>query len=264
LKKRTYTAIIIGSGNVARLLSLQLQKNGIKIRQVYSKTKKNAIVLARELNAGYVSTLSELDRSADYCIIAVSDDSIIAIGKKLRLKNTLVVHTSGTVSIDLIKNCSSETGVLYPLQTFQKNSNISFKEIPLLIEANNKTALLSLKKLAGKISNKIIITDSEKRKIIHLAAVFANNFTNHLFSIAEDLLMKSQSDAPGKKPDIKILLPLIKQTVRNLENNSPSENQTGPAIRGDKKTIKNHLKMLKNKKTEKAIYKILTRSIQDS
>lgn len=255
MKNNKNTAVIIGSGNVARHISLQLQKNGIKILQVYSKTKKNAMLLAKELKATPVFSLKGIDPSANYCIISVSDDAVSEIGKKLRLKNTLVVHTSGTVSMDEIKKCSSSTGVLYPLQTIQKNSNLSFKEIPLLIEANSKTSLSTLKKLAGTLSAKIIEADSEKRKTIHLSAVFANNFTNHLFTIANDLLKK-------EKLDIKILLPLIKQTVEKLEKNSPSKNQTGPAARGDKKTIKGHLKMLKENKKVKAIYKMFTSAIQ--
>jgi len=155
-----------------------------------------------------------------------------------------------------IRNPKSENncGVFYPLQTFSKNQKINFKDVPICIEANNKKTLNILSNLAKSVSNNIYFTNSEQRKSLHLAAVFACNFTNHLYSISENILKKENID-------FEILKPLIIETANKIKNHSPLEMQTGPAIRNDKEIIKEHLKLLKRNKTEQNIYKLLTENI---
>lgn len=247
--------MVIGSGKVATALSLHLKKEGKKIKQVFSRNIKHAVLLAKKLNAQPIHSLKQLDKNADCCIIAVKDDAIREVAKKIRLRNTLVIHTSGTVPLKALKKCSENTGVMYPLQTFGKGIEVGFNKVPLLIEGNNNASEKILRKLAATISRKVLSADSEKRKAIHLAAVFANNFSNHLFAVADDILKR-------EKLDISLLLPLVEQTVENLKNDSPKKNQTGPAKRNDKKTIREHLKKLSG--NEKKIYRLLTQAIQQS
>jgi predicted short-subunit dehydrogenase-like oxidoreductase (DUF2520 family) len=187
-------------------------------------------------------------------IIAVKDDVIDEVAKKIKLNNKLVVHTSGSTALHVLKNTSNHYGVFYPLQTFSKNKKVDFKTVPICLEANGNTTLKVLQQLAKTISTDIYNTDFNQRKALHLAAVFACNFTNHLYSISSQLLKKYQLP-------FDILKPLIQETATKIENNSPAEVQTGPAIRGDKKIMEMQLKMLSTEKEFLQVYKLLSKSI---
>ncbi|HEX8516528.1 MAG TPA: Rossmann-like and DUF2520 domain-containing protein [Bacteroidia bacterium] len=245
---------IIGAGNVGTQLGLALFNAGYKIGQVYSQTKSSSSTLAKKLQAESITDLKKIKAGSSVYIIAVKDDAIESVVKKLRLSNEIVVHTSGSISIDILKKCSKNYGVFYPLQTFTKGKNINFREVPICIEGNNKVTSTTLQYFAKSISGNVQIIDSQQRQIIHLAAVFACNFSNHMYAIAEEILKKN-------KLSLDILKPLIAETAEKIKTHAPADVQTGPAVRGDKKVMKGHLKILKDKKL-KNIYKIISTDIK--
>jgi predicted short-subunit dehydrogenase-like oxidoreductase (DUF2520 family) len=246
--------VLIGAGNVATNLALALYNEGYLISQVYSRTKTSAEILAKKINAKAVTDLKKLNTAAAIYIIALKDDAIEDVAKKIHLTDKIVVHTSGTVSLNVLKGASENYGVFYPLQTFSKGRILDFKKIPICIEANNKATATSLTYFAKSISNEVQKINSEHRKTIHLAAVFACNFSNHMYTIAENILVKN-------KLSLDLLKPLIEETAEKIKNNSPAKMQTGPAVRGDKKTIKAHLKLLSGQKDKKQLYDLLSKSI---
>lgn len=245
---------IIGSGNVATHLSLQLKNCGFEIVQVYSKNIENAKILAEKLNANYTSQMNEINFNSDVYIISVSDSAIEQIVENLNINNKIILHTSGSTSMDVFKNKFDNYGVLYPLQTFSKNRKIEFENIPIFIEANNEKSFEIIEKIANKISTKVYKSDSETRKTLHISAVFANNFTNQMYAIAKNLLDK-------KNIDFDVLKPLISETTQKIFELSPENAQTGPAVRNDEIIINSHLEMLKNKPKLEKIYKFVSDSI---
>lgn len=255
-KKVSYKIVLIGAGNVAASLSFTLRKAGHTIVQVYSKHMSSAVALSKSLKCAYTDSLKAIDKTADIYIIAVKDDAIIEVAKQLKLKDKIVVHTSGSVELNVLKPVSKNYGVFYPLQTFSKTKKVNFKGVPVCLEASNGVTLNTLISLAEGISDKVQKINSEQRRIIHLAAVFACNFSNHLYVIAENILMFN-----GLSLDI--LKPLIEETAKKIKYASPSQVQTGPAIRNDKRTMDNHLKMLKYNKSYQHLYKLLSKSIMD-
>ncbi|MCB0448266.1 MAG: DUF2520 domain-containing protein, partial [Gelidibacter sp.] len=191
--------------------------------------------------------------NADVYIIAVSDDAIADLSSHIPFDNRLVVHTSGSVGIyDLDKK--HKRGVFYPLQTFSKTADVNFKNVPICIEVIDKNDLKTLKSLATALGSKSHKVNSDQRKALHLAAVFVNNFTNQLYRVAHEI-----TESEGVEFDI--LKPLILETAKKVQHLSPYMAQTGPAKRNDKRTIRKHLKLLKNEH-HKTIYELLTSSIQ--
>ena len=227
------SVLLVGKGNVAtHLYTAFLKAEKINVKQISSRRLENIT-------------------PADVTIIAVSDDVIAEVSSKI--KNTFVVHTSGSVALNDLKN-NSNKGVFYMLQTFSKEKEVDFSEVPFCLEATNEKEYLLLEKLAESIGKKIYPINSKQRKTLHVAAVFVNNFTNHLFKIGNDIC--EENNVP-----FEILQPLIKETALKIETLSPEKAQTGPAIRKDKETIKNHLNLLNKEQQE--IYTILTKSIQN-
>lgn len=248
--------VIIGAGNVATHLSIALTKAGLKPVQILSKTENNAAKLAFLINSQYTTNPDEL-KDADLYILAVSDSAINEIIELPRLKNKFIAHTAGSVPMKVFKKVTPKYGVLYPLQTLKKSIEVDFTKVPLCIEASDEQSLLMLKQIAYKISDNVYFVNSEQRKNLHLSAVFANNFVNHLFAIANDIVEKSGVDK-------KILLPLIEQTFLNIQKNKPAMIQTGPAIRNDFSTIDNHLELLKQfPEIYSSVYKLISKSIQE-
>lgn len=248
--------VLIGAGNVATHLGLALKKSNHTILEVYSKHNPSAIELAEKLKCPSTTSLNEINQNADIYIISVKDDAIANVAEHLHLNDKIIVHTSGSVDINVIKSCSKNYGVFYPLQTFSKNKKADFKNVPICIEANNTFTFKILENLAESISNNIHKITSQQRINIHIAAVFACNFTNHFYAIA-DTILKSNNLS------LDLLKPLIAETAEKIKNNSPLEMQTGPAIRGDKKTMDKHLKMITDKKY-KQLYKLVSKSIEDT
>jgi predicted short-subunit dehydrogenase-like oxidoreductase (DUF2520 family) len=190
-------------------------------------------------------------KKADLYILAVKDDVISKIVSNLQ--NIAIVHTSGSVSMDVFDNNFTNHGVFYPLQTFSKNSELDFSETPICIEASNNEFENELINLGKKLSGNVIKINSEQRKQLHIAAVFACNFSNHMYTISAEILSRSNID-------FKLLLPLINQTVKKLKDNKPSDMQTGPAKRDDKKVINAHLENMEDEIT-KEIYQLISNAI---
>lgn len=245
------TVTILGAGNVASHLykAFKNAKN-VTVKQWYNRTYSDISSYANEVDT--IDDLSKLE-DADIYIMAVSDDSIASLSRALPFENRLVAHTSGSVSIhDLDKK--NQRAVFYPLQTFSKDAELDFSEVPICIEVTEKENLQLMKDLAKALGCKPYKITTEQRQTLHLSAVFINNFTNQLYRIAHEI-----SDA--KSINFDILKPLIMETARKVQDMSPYKAQTGPAKRNDKKTIKRHLKQLENEE-HKAIYELLTASIK--
>jgi len=247
--------VIIGSGNVATHLGKTLCEKKHSIVQIYSKTLSNAKALAEKLHADFTDQIENVNRDADSYVIAVTDNAVEEVAHKINVNDKLIVHTSGSITMDILKNCSENYGVFYPLQTFTKEKQVVFSEIPICIEANSKKNEQTLSELAQSLSNSVHFINSEQRKIIHLAAVFACNFTNHLYGVAEEIL--SENEIP-----FEILKPLIAETTEKIKENSPKKTQTGPAIRKDEKVLKKHLEMLNNKPEWQELYSLISKGIQ--
>lgn len=257
LKSNSLNIVFIGSGNVATQLGLALKSAKHNIVQVYSKQSKNANTFAKLLKCKAAATLKSIDTTADLYIIAIKDDEIKTIAKQLQLKNKIVVHTSGSITMSAIQGTSANIGVFYPIQTISKSKTTDFKNVPICIEANNKATLAILNKLAKSISTSIHTITSEQRKQIHLAAVFACNFANYLYTVAEDILHK-------QKLPLRLLYPLIEETAKQISKQSPSLLQTGPAKRNDKKVMQQHIKQLGGNKALIQVYKLMSKQIAES
>ena len=243
--------IILGYGNVGyHLTNALVNISEVSINQIFSRNKLEDKRLPYKVP--FISNLSDL-KEADVYIIALPDDAIASFSKSLPFKNKLVVHTSGSVSMEQLSN-RNRRGVFYPLQTFSTNSKPNFKEIPICVEAEKASDLQLLLKLGRFISENVDEISSNERAKLHLAAVFVNNFVNHMYCISEELLIDE-----GLNFDL--LKPLIRETAKKIDRLSPKESQTGPAKRNDQKTIKNHLHLLEDG-PYKSIYEQLTKSIQ--
>jgi predicted short-subunit dehydrogenase-like oxidoreductase (DUF2520 family) len=245
---------LIGSGNVATHFAAAFKNAGHKIIQVYSKSYQNAALLAYHVGAEAADKLEELSTETDIFIIAVKDDVIGEVAQKLAPYQKPLVHTSGATDMQVILKSSPQAGVLYPLQTFSKVGEVNFREVPLCIEASTDRLTLALEQLSQTISNNVYRVDSQQRKILHLAAVFACNFPNNLYGIAQMLL------APHRL-DFNMLRPLILETAQKVQQNLPPDVQTGPAIRNDEKTMAAHLQLLGNDAGLQQIYELLSQSI---
>ncbi|RQO65014.1 DUF2520 domain-containing protein [Pedobacter sp. KBW01] len=247
--------VLLGSGNVATHLAKALKAKGEDVVQVYSPNLVNAKLLADNIAAEAVSDLSAVKVDADLYIISVKDDAIESIAEGLKAVSGLVVHTSGTTDIKVLSSQVKHAGVFYPLQTFSKRKDVSFDRIPLCIEATGAVELDVLKQLASKLSQQVYELDGDKRKILHLAAVFACNFPNHLYALANRVLQQNDLD-------FEIIRPLIAETADKVMTNLPENVQTGPAVRDDETTINKHLSMLNDMPGLQEIYQTLSDSIK--
>lgn len=242
---------IIGSGNVAQhLISAVLEAENIQLLQVAVRQESSVdfLIDSQKIVTDYSQLLE-----ADLYIIAVSDSAIAEVSAQLPFSDRLVAHTSGTMPIDAL-SAKNRRAVFYPLQTLSKTKSVDFKKVPLCLEAENQTDLDLLTAVGNAISDHVYFINSQQRKSLHVAAVFVNNFSNHLYSIGEEICKE------GNIP-FDILKPLIAETAEKINHLDPKKAQTGPAIRGDQNTIDAHLQFLKNSNF-KNIYSILTQSIQ--
>ncbi|RDC55876.1 DUF2520 domain-containing protein [Pedobacter chinensis] len=247
--------VLLGSGNVATHLAKALKAKGENVAQVYSPNLINAKSLADQIEAEAIDDLSQVNQTADLYIISVKDDAIESIAISLKKVKGLVVHTSGTTDVKVLSAHVKQAGVFYPLQTFSKAKEVSFNNIPLCIEATDENQLDILKQLASELSNQVYEMDGKKRKVLHLAAVFACNFPNHLYALANQIL-----DQNGL--DFNIIRPLIAETADKVMANLPENVQTGPAMRADESTMNKHLGMLENLPELQNIYQTLSNSIK--
>ena len=240
--------VILGAGNVATHFFKAFKKaENVEVIQVYNRSEASLEVF--KSNTQTTSDLAKL-KKADIFLVCVKDDAIEALISKLSHLDGIVAHSSGSVPLS---TSAKRNAVFYPLQTFSKQTEVNFKEIPICIETSAAEDFPVLKQLAHSISEKVFEISSEQRKKLHLAAVFACNFSNYMYSIAEDLC--NQNEVP-----FEVLSALIKETAQKATLHSPKSVQTGPAKRNDQATIKQHLAQLNNA-DYKEIYKLLTQSI---
>ena len=242
--------ILIGSGSVATNLALNLDKNKYSVQQVFSRTKENAEILAKKINADFTNDINKLQKG-DITLLCIKDDFIASFLEGKLFQN--LIHTSGSENINVLKNSAQDFGVLYPLQTFNKEVKINFTEIPILIEANTVKFKKVVLELASSLSNKVINITSKKRRQIHIAAVFACNFSHHMLSISKEIM-------DNEDLDYSLLLPLIEQNNKKSLLEDPQKLQTGPAKRNDVKLINEHIKEIKNLH-HKDIYRLLSDNI---
>ncbi|WP_282136327.1 Rossmann-like and DUF2520 domain-containing protein [Seonamhaeicola maritimus] len=247
------SVIILGAGNIGTHLYKAFKKaENIKVNQWYNRSIKNINKYKNEVDV--TDDISQL-KDADVYILAVSDEAVAPISTALPFENKLVVHTAGSVNIhDLDKK--HRRGVFYPVQSFTKTANLDFSDIPICIETLDKKDYNLLKSVALELGGPVKKVNSDQRKVLHLAAVFVNNFSNQMYRIAHEIV---ESEAA----EFDLLKPLIMETARKIQDMSPYMAQTGPAKRNNLKTIKKHLTLLENDQ-HKEIYKLMTQSIQET
>jgi predicted short-subunit dehydrogenase-like oxidoreductase (DUF2520 family) len=245
---------LIGSGNVATHLAAAFKNAGHAIAQVYSRDMQNASLLAYHVRAEAIGNLDAINPETDLFIIAVKDDAIGDIAKSLAKHNKLIVHTSGATSLQLLLDYTGNAGVFYPLQTFSKTKEVDFKTVPLCVEGADENITARLEVLAKTISRNVYRVNSDKRKILHLAAVFACNFPNYLYYAAGMLLQQHDLD-------FNMLRPLILETAEKVQEHLPADVQTGPAIRNDEKTMTAHLQLLLDNPELQQLYSLLSQLI---
>jgi len=245
---------IIGSGNVATHFAAAFKNAGHRIVQVYSRDIQNAALLAYHVGAEPIDDLNQITAETDIFIISVKDDAISPIAETLAKYQKLIVHTSGATDLSALTSVTQQAGVFYPLQTLSKNKEVDFLTVPLCIEGADEAITKQLEQLAQTISNHVYRVNSGQRKILHLAAVFACNFPNYLYSVAQQLLANHDME-------FELLRPLILETAQKVQDHLPLEVQTGPAIRNDQSTMAMHLEMLKDEPELKDIYGLLSQAI---
>lgn len=246
----------IGSGNVATHLAKAFSKKGITIQQIYSQTCDHSEILAWQSNAIYICNLDELNLDVDLLIFAVKDEVIKTLSQYILQKNPSIkmVHTSGSVGLDVFDGAVN-SGIFYPLQSFSKTKKLDLSQVPFLITTSNISFRNELIELAKLLSNKVYEYTDEQRRHLHIAAVFVNNFSNHLFAIAQDYCEQHQLD-------YQLLMPLIHETITKIDTILPKDAQTGPAKRNDIEIIEKHLQLLKKENEHLyLIYNLLTTSI---
>jgi predicted short-subunit dehydrogenase-like oxidoreductase (DUF2520 family) len=246
--------VLIGTGNVATRLGLALRRSGLVIRQVYGRTPSAVETLATALHADPILDEKAITSQADLYILAVSDDAITDVATSIRGKERFMVHCSGSVPMEVFNPYTEHCGVIYPLQTFSVDREVDFRNIPVCIEANSINNLDRLHRLTTRISEAVMTVPSEKRKILHLAAVFACNFPNFMYSIAGRMVQ-----AAGLNFDV--LKPLILETARKVQDLPPERAQTGPALRGDQKVLEAHLELLRGDPGTSELYRLISEEI---
>jgi predicted short-subunit dehydrogenase-like oxidoreductase (DUF2520 family) len=247
--------VIVGAGNVATVFGRLMAAAGHEIIQVVSSTISNAQSLASQLSCTFSDNLKNLDPTADIYIVAVPDVALQKMKDSFFLGDKLIVHTAGAVSKQMLSNISSQFGVLYPLQSLLKEQIGGLSSIPLLIDANNQSALTAIEKFAFTLSPIVSEVGDDKRLCLHLAAVVVNNFTNHLYTLAADYCSK-------EGVDFTMLYPLIEETALRLSAHQPRALQTGPASRNDSSTLEKHLQLLNAHPELKKVYQTITESIR--
>lgn len=247
---------LIGAGNLATQLGLALHEKGHRIVQVYSRTMKSAGTLASKIDAEAVTSPENIREGAMLYITSLKDDAVDEVLSKVSVGKGLLVHTAGSLPMDVLAKYTDDYGVIYPLQTFSRKRKVDFSQIPVFIEAAKPESCKILEELACDLSSNVIVLDSEKRRYLHLAAVYANNFVNYLYTIAGDLLQE-------KGLDFSCLLPLIDETARKVHDLTPAEAQTGPAIRFDENIMEKHLDLLEPHPDWASLYKVLSKGINE-
>jgi predicted short-subunit dehydrogenase-like oxidoreductase (DUF2520 family) len=251
---------ILGSGNVAWHLAPALEDAGHEITEVYSRELKNGLSITERLYSAEPKTdLDFSESTAEIFILAVKDSAIPEIADQVILpEGSILVHTSGTQPLEILGYSSaSYTGILYPLQSFTKDRKLDFSEVPFLLESEDEETKQKLKKLAKSLSPQLYVIRSKDRKAIHVAAVFASNFSNHMIRIAEEIMGR-------QGVDFEMIKPLIIETISKSLQIGAKNAQTGPAIREDYDTLEDHHQFLSYNEQLAEIYRLISQDIMDS
>ncbi len=247
------SVVLLGSGNVAAHLGRALLISGVQVLQVYSRSLDSANRLANELSCKAADNYDQLIPHAGLYVLAVSDDAIAGLAQSFPFKDKLLVHTSGSTGMEVLRAGSNYYGVLYPLQTFSGEVPADFSSVPLCLELSDPALKPQLQHLAGMLSDTVVWVSSEKRRQLHLAAVFACNFVNHMYAQAADILEDEKA--------FDLLRPLIKETARKALEADPRLVQTGPARRNNKVIMEKHADMLAGKEDLQRLYNFVSESI---
>ncbi len=249
--------VLVGAGNVATHIGLSLKARGISVAQVYSRTASSASALAALLGCLSTDCLAALCADADLYIISVKDNALDAViaGLKHCRTDALYVHTAGSVPMGVFEGQMSHYGVFYPMQTFSKEKDVDFSRVPCFIEASDDASLDLLRQLADVLSEHVMVLSSDKRRYLHLAAVFACNFANHCYAVAAALLREQ-----GIPFDV--MLPLVDEAAEKVHTLAPSAAQTGPAVRGDTKVMDAQMRLLAVHPEWQDLYAMMSRDIQ--
>lgn len=248
--------VIIGAGNVASVLGRRIKRAGHDVIQVISRSYEPARQLADELGCGASNDFTQLDKTGELFLVAMSDAALNDLKEKINVGDKLVVHTAGAVNKDVLKDVSTNYGVIYPLQSLRKENSNDSLVIPLLIDAINDYSIRLINDFAISISPVVSYTQDEQRLKLHVGAVLTNNFTNHLYCLAQEYCEK-------ERIDFKLLLPLIGETAARLNDHSPCDMQTGPAARKDVLTLDKHLRLLTAYPKLRTLYLRMTDSIMN-
>jgi predicted short-subunit dehydrogenase-like oxidoreductase (DUF2520 family) len=241
--------VIIGSGNVAYHLAKAFKQNNIPLSQIFGRNENELQKISDELDIPYSTHKLE---DADLYIISVSDQSIEEVSRIISKKNCLVAHTSGSLPKEILAGEYRKSS-FYPLQTFSKSKSLDYRKIPFFVETENIEDQQLLIEVASRISANVMESTHEKRKYIHLTAVFACNFVNHLFARAKEI--SDSQDIP-----FDYFFPLIDETIQKIHEIEPKSAQTGPAVRNDQRVLQLHEQLLKDESL--TIYKTINNSIK--
>ena len=255
MTKSVQDIVFIGAGNVATHLARSLSKK-YTIRQVFSRTEQAASVLAESVEARWTTNTGAVDYSSDAYFLCLPDDQLLPVLDRMKFNDQFLIHTSGSIPMDLLKGYSNNYGVFYPVQTFSKTRPVDLEQVPICVEANSIENEGALLKLAIHLSRNIQMLDSEKRAIIHIAAVIACNFTNHMYAHAERIMDVNTLN-------FELLQPLILETAQKVMEMSPGKAQTGPARRNDQKIIQDHINNLRDSPELQKLYSFVSKSISE-
>jgi len=253
----SYNIVMIGAGNVSTHISRHFHSAGHRIVGVFSRTEASARRLAGELGVPGTSRPEDVPTDADFYIVAVPDSVVVETGKQFGHVKGIWIHTAGSLALDIFQNIFEHYGVLYPLQTLSRSRPMEPSRVPCLVEGSSPRVTASLIKLASSVYKKVVEATSEQRLVVHTAAVFTNNFSNHMVHIAKQLLSE-------QKIDPVLLDPLLQETFEKIREMGTLQGRTGPAVRGDRETIKKHIELLKDHPEWEKLYTFISRDIERS
>ncbi|HJV19053.1 MAG TPA: DUF2520 domain-containing protein [Sediminibacterium sp.] len=248
------TVTLIGSGNLATVMGRVLHGHGLQIRQVYSPTLSNATLLANELGAEAINDIASLNANSAIYLLAVKDDALQAVAAKLKLFNSLVIHTAGSVSKDILRNAATRYGVLWPVKMVRKHMQ-TLTGATMVADGNTTEVTREIEELGKLFSSNIVCAGDHQRIQMHMLASLTANFSNHLYHLAAEICEKEQLS-------FSLFYDIITQSANSITTAHPRDTQAGPAFRGDESTIEKHLSLLKDYPETKHIYEMMTESIQ--
>lgn len=251
--------VMIGAGRVASHLAPALHAHGVQFVQVYSRTLASAQSLAEQIGAEAIDSVASLCSDADCYLVSLTDEALVTLASRLveGREQALWVHTAGSVPMQLFEGKAARYGVIYPMQTFSKGVAVDFPSLSVFVEGSSSEALQQLWQLASLLTTHVHKADSSQRKALHVAAVMACNFVNYCYSMAQRWL--EQQGLPFES-----MLPLIDETARKVHELKPTQAQTGPAVRGDRRIIDEHLQLLRSAPELQTVYRLLSERIAAS